>query len=340
MAEKLGKRLLFIGGMPRSGTTLFRDLLNDVPDILVLPSDYCLYSNFDKLNDASVFPDSSNADEIRKWHNEIIKKTPVVKWGILADELNFSTGTIGYFDYCDAMYLAFINKNSRYSTYIFKAPLLEFKFQQIASRPWLNDFANWFVYMLRNPLKQARSFKFSANSWNQTAIAPRLNLYNYALWNESLLLYTFFEKNVRSDSQLFRYEEVIGLTADLSRLLAFCGLAADHKVSFKAKGSPSSIKSTDENLSKDEEAAGIAICGALAAHYYPEFAGSEMLRLERKFRQIAFMDGVSAGNLLGQAIKGYSNRAFNKVIRVFDRLSRKKDYSQKVESYNYKGLDA
>lgn len=211
------KTAVFIGGMPRSGTTLLRDLFDDQANCDVLHTDHCLYSDFSSLNRYKTFPSGQGPNTVRKWHDYMSQHSPVGKWGISSADLQFTSSQIDYYMYCDAMYRCYLSQRQT-DFFVFKAPGLEHYFETISKRDLFSEFELYFIYIVRNPIDQTLSMKFALYTWSTIKYTTKNSLANALRWRDSYLDYLFFKEYHPGNTTMIRYEDLINQKTGLNQL--------------------------------------------------------------------------------------------------------------------------
>jgi len=320
------KRILFVGGMPRSGTTLLRDVFKTSPEIFVLNSDYCLYSNFENLNKYIRFPKDQSVESILKWYTKIISVSPLHQWNVDASSLKPFMQEASFFGFCDAMYQAIISKHTQFNNFVFKSPRLESYFTEINQRPWLKGNATNFAYIHRNPLHQTKSLKYSSFAWRKVKLVKDVASSNGLAWRDSILSFNYFKTHYRKEAIVLSYEDVLGKKQNFEEIENFFALKLNVEGALKSGGAKSSIKafSGDSKLTDAETKKVLQLTKSAGEALYPSLYTKTVV-FEIKEMQIGYAESVTNSILLneiGKRLLKFPKSALRKIDFMYRKVKK------------------
>jgi hypothetical protein len=275
------KKIVIIGGMYRSGTTLAETIIGSHPDISVPPRDFSFFEFYrNGINLRRVYDGIDKRDFWKRLIEEIIRKTKI------------PTNEIPDFSkfYNDSPREAYTNTLTCYADLInkkipgIKCPQNEFYFETLKS--WFCDYELKFVHLVRNPFDMVASFQ-NASYYNDKLKKNDNNIRVHSLnWYRSSSLGLARMLYIPNEYFLVKYEDLALHPKDtVKKICDFLGVDFDDKRMLNAKdysyyGSNTSFenqtRSTESNyirtprsrkkhLNKSQIKVIGSICGELAS---------------------------------------------------------------------------
>ena len=215
-----GRPPIFVGGLPRNGTTLVGRLLGSHSEIALPPDELGFFQVFWRPGDPPDRPLHGSA-ELEPRLERLLRRIP--GWGLTEDEVLDAArgGAIAYRD-------LFVFLFDRYRR---RAGKLRAAEKTVYYHQWLYVLDAWFedhrfVHVVRNPIDAFASIKWFRRGTprpNRVDLIPWLHE-----WNESAAL-ALHRSHARPDRYcLVRYEDVVGRPAEtLGRICKVAGVAPE-----------------------------------------------------------------------------------------------------------------
>ena len=215
MELKLCKSPIFIIGLPRSGTKLFREILNN-HDKIFIPKAESLFIPF-LVKKYGIFPDFESVENKSSFKKDLIKSVYCINMSISLDDLNNdnfdsamdSNSWPHIFQYLLNDLVNKSNKNMIFGdkspSYIYHLPLLFEIFPKAK-----------FLHIIRDPRDQAISSK---KAWNKHIYLSASN------WYKSIMSVKNFVRKNEIDYYEFKYEDlIVNPNSTLSNIFDFINL--------------------------------------------------------------------------------------------------------------------
>lgn len=187
MNNKYFQTPFFILGNPRSGTSLFRLMLNSHPNIVVPPESGFLQWWYDKFKDWSL-KNSLNIDEIEEYVDDILSSKKIEDWNLEREKIVSSIFELKPKNYGELSTLIYLNYNSDKS--IFR--IGDKNNYYIHHLSTINSIYPWakYIHLIRDGRDVACSYINMKSMKIDSVYKPRLNsnINNIAIeWHENIL---------------------------------------------------------------------------------------------------------------------------------------------------------
>ncbi|SFT40695.1 Sulfotransferase family protein [Algoriphagus locisalis] len=204
--EKIKKLdFIFVGGMPRSGTTLVGQLTSQSDDVWVIPTDNSIINYLPKLT--SVDFDLTGVDLV-----EIIQRlllnTTASKWGLSVDEVITASQEFEIKNWYDLSICFLLAAKSKYKQTIYlKSPGLEYYFFTIEQRLPIK-YIRKYTYVVRNPIESYLSMKYAGLAWRNKLEKVVDDSINWSFrWRQSVNMYLLNKALLGDNMFLIKYED-------------------------------------------------------------------------------------------------------------------------------------
>ncbi|MBN3518711.1 sulfotransferase [Algoriphagus lutimaris] len=196
---------IFVGGMPRSGTTLIGQLTSQSKDVFGIKTDNSIINYLPKIKNVSF--DLTNSDLDLVIHN-LIANTTARKWKLTVEEVKSVTEEFPVSNWYDLAICFMIAAKNKFKKIIYiKSPGLEFYFSKIEQH--LPDkYARKYVYVVRSPLDSYLSMKYAGLAWRNKIGRLVDTSVNWAFrWRQSVNMYLLNKELLKENIFLIRHED-------------------------------------------------------------------------------------------------------------------------------------
>ncbi len=198
---------IFVGGMPRSGTSLIGQLTSQAEGISGTVTDNSVINYLGKYNKS---PFNIPKEKLESIVEDFNTKTSIKRWNLSTAEILKESEEFPINNWYDLTicYLIAVKKKRGQTIYV-KSPGLEFYFSVINTL-LPNQYTRKFVYVLRNPLNSYKSMKYAGLAWRGKQSKISDQSIRWALkWKDSIDRYFFNIQNLKENIILLKHEDVV-----------------------------------------------------------------------------------------------------------------------------------
>ena len=236
---------IFVGGMPRSGTTLVGQLASQSDDVWVITTDNSIINYLPKLTGVNF--DLAGADLVEIFQN-LLLNTTASKWGLTVDDVLTISHELEIKNWYDLSICFLLAARSKYKRTIYlKSPGLEYYFSTIEN--WLpQKYTRKYTYVVRNPIDSYLSMKYAGLAWRNKLEKVVDKSIDWSFrWRQSVNMYLLNKALLGDNLFLIKYEDNIKDRKQVfSRYFDFLGFELTDKVLNHENKRQSSIKGHSE----------------------------------------------------------------------------------------------
>ena len=236
-------KIIVVGGKPRSGTGLLRNLLGSHPGLSMFDTDWAILNVLPKLRSFTGIDEIKSTEDYDRVFNKILNQHPFVsKWELHPDELKpfYQAYPIAWHSVFFMMVEAKAAQDPN-RVVVVKSPTLEGHFQAIQTGFQDRPIEPYFIYSLRDPKSCYLSHR---RGWTKKSKRNKLNLINWCgRWLSSVETIRDHKQQNRLRLYIAQFEKIIGdPLGEAKALCRFLGLEdhAETMVEMKGLGDDSS----------------------------------------------------------------------------------------------------